>query len=283
LLVSLVLLTLLVSCGAKSYDANLGGAEHLPEDSVGKLPGNSMSAVLDENRKIIKNVSESVHTDKFDDFMSGLRLAVSEAGGYISSASYNGESYYNENALRSSNLVIRIPAENLDAFTNTVDSLGVVYSYSESVRDVTEAYVDVESRIGVLEAEEAALLSMLADAKTVNETITVRTRLSEVQADLASLEAQKDTYDSLIAYSTVNMYVREVRRAESLNPGFFEEVAGTFSDSLVDIGEFLRSFAIAFLGNIIYIVIISGIVAGAIILWIKVIRKRVTKKNKRDE
>lgn len=283
-LVALIALTLLVGCGAKSdFSSNgMGGADYAPESSVGKVPGNSTAEVLDENRKIIKNVSESVHTDKFDEFLSNLRTAVSEAGGYISSSAFSGDSYYN-NSLRSSNLVIRIPAENLDTFTSTVDSLGVVYSYNESVKDVTEAYVDVESRIEVLAAEESALLSMLSSAKNVSETLTIRTRLSEVQADLASLKAQKATYDSQISYSTVNMYVREVRRADPVNPGFFEEVSGKFSDSLIDIGEFLRAFAIWFLGNIIYIVIFSGAFVGAIFLFKKIKLKKRPKKEKSEE
>ena len=279
-----LVLALLVGCGAKSdfSSNNMGGADYAPESSVGKVPGNSTSEVLDENRKIIKNVSESVHTDKFDEFLSSLRTAVSESGGYISSSSFSGDSYYS-NSLRSSNLVIRIPAENLDAFTSTVDSLGVVYSYSESVKDVTEAYVDVESRIGVLEAEERALHNMLSSAKNVSETLTIRTRLSEVQGDLASLVAQKASYDSQISYSTVSMYVREVRRADPVNPGFFEEVSGKFSDSLIDIGEFLRAFAIWFLGNIIYIVIFSGIGVGIVLLFKKIKLKKRPKKEKSEE
>ena len=283
LLACALTLLVLVGCGAKSYDSNTGGAEYLPEENPGKIPGNSTSEVLDESRKIIKNVSESIHTDKFDDFLSSVRDEIAKVGGYISSSSYNGDSYYGNGSLRSANLVIRIPVENLDAFTSTVDSLGVVYSYSESVKDVTEAYVDVESRINVLVAEESALLEMLASAKNVSETLTIRTRLSEVQADLASLRAQKNSYDSLISYSTVNMYVREVRRADPVNPGFFDEVSGKFSDSLVDIGEFLRAFAVWFLGNIIYIVIVSGAVVGLVFLFIKKRRKKSVKKEKSEE
>ncbi|MBQ7386703.1 MAG: DUF4349 domain-containing protein [Clostridia bacterium] len=287
-LVAVTLVLVLASC-SKAYDnsfsPNMGGADIADKEvSTEKLPGNSLGEVLDEDRKIIKNVYESIHTDKYDDFMSRLRDAISEAGGYISSASYNGSSYYNEDALRRANLVIRVPAENLDKFTTTVDSLGIVYSYNESMSDVTAAYVDVESRISVLKAEETALLEMLSLAKNVSETLEIRTRLNQVQSDLASLEAQKKTYDSLVAYSTINMSVSEVRRAESVNPSFFEEVSGTFSDSLADIGDGLRDFAVWFLGNIIYIIIFSAFVTGGVFLIIKLARaKRAKKQAKASE
>ncbi len=257
------------------YDGTASGADKIPTEGTEEL--------IPEDRKIIKTVYESVHTDKYDSFLSSLRSTINEAGGYISSASYNSASYYNSDALREARFVIRIPAEKLTSFTTTVESLGIVYSYNESMSDVTAAYVDVESRIAVLAAEETALLEMLSLATTVSDSMTIRTRLNEVQSDLASLEAQKRTYDSLISYSTVNMTVYEVRRAEAVNPSFFEEVSGTFSDSLADIGDGLRSFAIWFLGNIIYIVLFAALVTGGTFLIIRYRRKRAVKVGEKSE
>ncbi len=270
----------LASCGAAKDSYSSPSYEGSDELSGGV--GNKSDVIL-EDRKIIKTVYESIETDKYDDFMSNLNTAIAEAGGYISSSSYRGESYYSEGSLRSADLVIRIPAENLEKFTGAVDKYGVVYSYNETVQDITAAYVDVESRIAVLEAEETSLLEMLKLAESISDAIAIRTRLNDVQSDLASLEAQKRTYDSQVAYSTVNMYVSEVRRAEPLKPGFFEEVSGEFSDSITEIGEGLRDFAVWFLGNVIYIVIFAGFVTGGVCLVIRFKRKKKNKKNCDEE
>lgn len=282
----ILILTLSVSCsssvagdgyygGGDKYENGMTGPENV-SGSVGN--GTGTTDIVSPDRKIIKTVRESVQTENFDDFLREVRESVSELGGYISSANQSGDSYYNSNLHRNASLTVRIPADKLDEFTAKIDGLGVVTSYSESMDDVTGAYVDVESRIAVLEAEETALLAMLAEATNVSTSLEIRKRLTDVQGDLASLRAQKKTYDSLIAYSTVYMSIYEVRRAETANPGFFEEVGGVFSDSLYDIGTGLRDFAVWFLGNIIYIVIFAGIVAGAIILLKKLIKNRKSKK-----
>lgn len=289
----LVLVLSIVSCSssmggsAPSYPSYDGGDKY--ENGMAGAPGDIGSGitgsteVLDPNRKIIKTVRESIQTEAFDDLLREVRESVAELGGYISSANQSGDSYYNSESRRNASLTVRIPAEKLDEFTKKVDSLAVVTSYSESMDDVTGAYVDVESRISVLAAEETALLAMLAESNNVSTALEIRKRLNDVQSDLASLRAQKNTYDSLIAYSTVYMSIYEVRRAEVANPSFFEEVGGVFNDSLYDIGEGLRSFAVWFLGNIIYIVIFAGIVTGAIFLYNNIRKKRKAKKEAKKD
>ncbi len=239
------------------------------------------------DRKIIKTVTESVQTDKYDDFMASLSEAVSSAGGYIASKQEHGESYYNSESLRYTYAVIRIPAEALDAFTAKVDTLAVVTSYNESIQDVTTDYVDVESRIAVLSAEESALLDMLEKATTVETALDIRKRLLEVQSDLASLRAQKESYDDRIAYSTVSLRISEVRRAAETNPGFFDEVGGNFSDSLYNIGQGFRSFGVWLLGDFLYILFaLVGIAVAAFVVkcvYTKIRKQKIEKDGENDK
>ena len=284
LIIALTLLLVMlsvVSCSSVSggfADSGMGGADKNENSMVGSGGVSGSTEVLDPNRKIIKTVRESVETEKYDDFIKNIRESVAGLGGYISSANQSGDSYYGEENYRNSYFTIRIPAEKLDEFTSKIASAAVVTSYSEGMNDVTGAYVDIESRIAVLRAEETALLQMLTEASNVSTTLEIRKRLLEVQSDLASFEAQKNTYDSLIAYSTVYLNVYEVRRAEAVNPGFFEEVGGVFNDSLYEIGVGLRDFAVWFLGNIIYIVIFAGAVTGGVLLYINIRKKTRSKK-----
>lgn len=285
-LITSVMIITAASCAKYAGNSADGSAPGYNNSFVGGVTDKENNLV-DENygtdRKIIKNVNESVQTDKYDDFLSELNAAVNSAGGYVSSANYSGESYYSDNNLRHANLTLRIPAEKLSEFTERIDSLAVVTYYNESVQDVTAAYVDVESRIAVLEAEESALLDILKTSSTTADALAVRTRLLDVQADLASLRAQKSTYDDRVSFSTVYMSISEVRRAKEQNPGFFTEVGDTFLDSLSDIGEGLRDFAVWFLGNIIYIVIFAGAVFGGFVLIRFAVRKIKAKKTAKND
>lgn len=262
-------IALLASCssvGDKNMAGSVGGAENGYGGVYPDYDGKENTVIEGENRKIIKNVNESVQTDTFDAFLDSLYDAISEADGYVSSSSYNGESYYDDSSLRTANITIRIPAEKLADFTEKIDSLAVVTSYNEYIDDVTNQYIDVTSRIAVLEAEETALLEILKGATTTSDALAVRTRLLEVQSDLASLRAQRDSIDDRVEYSTVTLRVREVRRAVAQNVGFFDEVGGNFLDSAYDIGEGLRSFAVWLLGDILYILLFGGIITAIFFL-----------------
>ena len=262
-------IALLASCssaGDKNMAGSVGGAENGYGGVYPDYDGKENTVIEGENRKIIKNVNESVQTDAFDAFLDSLYDEISEADGYVSSSSYNGESYYDDSSLRTANITIRIPAEKLADFTEKIDSLAVVTSYNEYIDDVTNQYIDVTSRIAVLEAEETALLEILKGATTTSDALAVRTRLLEVQSDLASLRAQRDSIDDRVEYSTVTLRVREVRRAVAQNVGFFDEVGGNFLDSVYDIGEGLRSFAVWLLGDILYILLFGGIITAIFFL-----------------
>ena len=267
-----------VSCSVK-HSANGGSApDRAPGDYVGggyedgKENGSVTSSPVLEDRKIIKTVNQTVQTETYDSFLDTVRQSLATLGGYISRAEYSGQTYYNKDGLRSAYLVLHVPAEKLSDFNSSLSKGGVVSSYNESMQDVTGAYIDVESRITVLESEEAALLAMLAKAEDVTSMLAIRDRLTAVQSDLASYRAQKNNYDNRVSYSTVYLRISEVRRAESNNPTFFEEVGGNFLDSIYGIGDTLRAFAVFILGDILYILFTLA-VAAAIFFAIRALHK----------
>ncbi len=279
---TLTLILILTSC-SKSFDKNDVAPGDAGYDGYGGGKGeNAATDIISEDRKIIKTVNESVQTDSYDDFIDSVYAAAESVGGYIQSSSYSGESYYREDNLRHASLTVRIPAEKLGEFTKNVESIAIVTSYNENMKDVTAAYVDVESRIAVLSAEESALIEILAKSESVADALTVRTRLLEVQSELASLKAQKNTYDSLIEYSTVYLNVSEVRRAAAQNPSFFEEIRDTFAESVYDIGSFFRSFAVWVIGNVIYLLIVGAAATLSVIFIRRLARKRRAKKEEKE-
>ena len=282
LLLILTLLTLsLASCSAADGgEVGNSSADKAPESEYTGSDNISSDTVAD-NRKIIKTVNQSVQTETYDSFMASLSEAINSAGGYISSSNYRGNNYYNDTTLRYASITIRIPAENLDDFTKSVNSLAVVTSFSEDVSDVTLSYIDVESRISVLEAEETALTSMLEKADNVTQMLAIRQSLLEVQSDLAALRAQINSYNDRIAYSTVYLTVNEVKRAvaQTANPTFFEEVGSNFSDNLYDIGQFFRGLAVWLLGDSLVIIIWAAVIVGAVFLY-KLWRKKYPSKKR---
>jgi hypothetical protein len=231
-------------------------------------------------RKLIRDASMDIETQKYDEFYSALGKAITENGGYVQSSNEHG-SNYNYSQSRSMDLKVRIPADNLDAFINSVSSIATVTAKSVSVRDVTGDYIDTEGRIKALETEYDALLAILAKADTVADLITVQNRLTEVNAELESCKSRLKNYDDLIAYSTVTMQVYEVERVTAPEPETFGgEVLGKLKDNLIDIADAARAFAVWFISSLPDIILLALFGTAAFFIGRRVIKKRRPKKQK---
>lgn len=287
-------LAFLASCAmGGAYDAeevpgysNGADKEYYPDYGGGALEDTVGSLATSSDKKIIKTVRETVETENYDKFIDDLRSAVTAAGGYIASSNYYGGGIYSNRTNRSASFEIRIPADALESFNGSVGGFGAVTYYEESANDVTLSYVDITSKITVLEAEEAALLSILAKAETTSDILAIRSSLSSVQSDLASLRAQKTVIDDKVAYSTVNMTLLEVKRITPSEQSFLEEVGEEFSDSLEDIGEDLRAFFVWLIGDSLYILLVCAIAVGVFFIIRAIVRRiratRVKKTDKKD-
>ena len=160
--------------------------------------GDASDSETTDSRKLIRNVSMDVETEEFDTLISQLEAKSKALGGYIEdSYTYNGRSY-NVYDTRNATLTIRIPSTALDDFLSAVSEQSNVTSKNETVTDVTLQYVDLESHKKALQAEQKRLLELMEQAESVEDIITIESRLSEVRYELESQESQLSAYDNQI-------------------------------------------------------------------------------------
>lgn len=237
-------------------------------NTIGTTGGTSSSATT--NRKIVKTATLSIKTKKYESFMAGIKQKIEQYGGYIEqSQEYN----YDNNSNRNANMDVKIPADKLENFIEELASIGTITSKIIASDDITDSYIDVESRIKALETEEETLLGLLKKAESLTDVIELQKRLSEVRADLEAMKAQKQSYDGMVSYSGVTLDINEVERVVEGDDTFFGEVKEKLMNNLYDLGDFFREFAINLIAALPYIVII-GVVAAVVIVIIKKVRKR---------
>ena len=105
--------------------------------------------------------------------------------------------------------------------------------------------------------------------------LAVRSVLTSVQSDLASLKAQKNALASKIAYSTVNLTVEEVAKlAPAEDASFWEELSDRFASTATSIVQGLRAFALWLLGDSLYILIVLACLSGAFFLVRYIFKKK---------
>ena len=103
-------------------------------------------------------------------------------------------------------VAIRVPADRLDEVVGRLRGIAAdVVSEISSSRDVTDEYVDLTSRLGNLNAAEAALLRLFDRAETVEEALDVRRTLTDVQGEIEVLKGRIAFLEQTSAFSLVNV------------------------------------------------------------------------------
>ena len=103
-------------------------------------------------------------------------------------------------------IAVRVPAERLDEVVGRLRGIAAeVVSEVSSSRDVTDEYVDLTSRLGNLQAAEAALLRLFDRAQTVEEALDVRRTLTDVQGEIEVLKGRIALLEQTSAFSLVNV------------------------------------------------------------------------------
>ncbi|MFW5632201.1 MAG: DUF4349 domain-containing protein, partial [Acetivibrio ethanolgignens] len=133
-------------------------------------------------------------------------------------------------------------------------------------------------------AEQERLLELLERAETIEDIITLESRLSDVRYQIESMESQLRTMDNQVTYSTVYLFISEVTRLTPVNEqSVWEKITTGFADSLVNVGNGIVDLAIGFVINLPYLVVWAAVVAVLVILIRLIIRKKRQKKQRKEE
>ncbi len=254
-----------------SYDYDAEGAEYEKGGSSAGTSSTSTENATNTNRKLIRDMSLSVETKEYDALVKNITDEINALGGYIEFMDVRNNSYNSGKVSRNASLTARIPAAKLDAFVNRIGEQTNITNRTESVRDVTLSYVDIESHKNMLIAERDRLMEYLKQAETVEDMMAIEDHLTDIRYQIDSMESQLRTYDNQVDYSTVNIYVTEVIEYTPVEDpeeqkSAWQRMSEGFARSLKDVAYDVKEFFINLVIDLPYIII--GLIKFAIFLLI---------------
>ena len=128
-------------------------------------------------------------------------VVVASGGRVASRSDYSPVDYGQPSAY----LDVRIPSSDLDATVASITDLGEVQEISVNTDDVSLQKVDLDARIEVLEAAIERLTTLLVSAGTTADLITIESALAERQAELDSLQSQRDYLSDQTLFATLSI------------------------------------------------------------------------------
>ena len=225
---------------------------------------------LDLGDKIIENAYLTYETTNFQAALDYVNEQVTAYEGLVEHSN-RGQSPYSNQSGDYIYMTIRIPQEQLHPFIDSLDSFDQLYILSQEVgrQDVTQNYRDNETRITVLEEEEAALRELMQEQGTLEELLQIRRRLTEVISEREIFENQNQAYDEQVAYSTVELSLQQTDRASSQDlTGFWDRFTNAIVDSFYSFISVLQDLLISFVYFLPFLVIF-GILGWIIYRFIK--------------
>ena len=170
------------------------------------------ASVAAQNRIIVRTVGMGLIVDNIADSVDRVGDVAAELGGWSVSS--------DRSAIHHGNVSVRVPAQQLDDAVRRIRALGTRVDWESSTsQDVTDEYVDTNSRLRSLRATEAALLDLLSQAVDVEDALEVQRELTDLQAEIESLEGRIKYLEQTAAFSLINVTLLLAPRPMTVDAG----------------------------------------------------------------
>jgi len=222
-----------------------GAADGTTNDNT-PATGNSPQGQQPFERLVIKTADISLQVESVRDAEAAVRAKVQALGGYVVKAENSGS---DENM--TARITFRVPAPRFDEALSGVQGLAKkVLGRTVSGDDVTEEFVDLQSRMRNLEATRDRLLTFLNKAENVDEALKVNESLSQIQGEIEQVKGRTEFLKQSAALSTVTVSLAPVPAVAPLvEEGGWQPLSvarGALRD-LIELGQGLANIAIVLL------------------------------------
>jgi hypothetical protein len=224
-----VLILVLAGCGgfegaddspAMAPSSERGGFEESPAmdadeaaspayDSSGSVPQVTAQQI---DRRVIRTAEIDLEVSDVERSIRHVRDTTLDAGGFVASSSTR---IWNDR--NSAEMWIEVPSEQFDDVISRLREgpyVEQVARESTSSQDVTEEYVDLQSRIRNLEATEQRYVALLAEARNLEEILSVERELTRIRGEIEQIQGRINYLEQRTSFSRI--YVSLIPTQESI-------------------------------------------------------------------
>lgn len=146
-------------------------------------------------RLVIYNASLTLGVFDREKVLAQARALAEKAGGWMQ-------------ALTTERITLRVPAAQLGALIETVSKLGEVLDRDIRGTDVTRQVLDLRIRLQNALKIRLRLTQLLAQAKTVKDSVLIEKELGRLTEKIERLKGQLKYFEHNVAFSTLEVGVR---------------------------------------------------------------------------
>jgi hypothetical protein len=198
---------------------------------------------VEPDRYLIKNATITLEAPDVHAATTKLIDRAKLIKGYVSGMHETVDSL----GAHSETFVVRVPFTQFDLFLNSFEGQGKVLDREVTAEDVTEEFVDTQSKLHNLKATESRLLTHLSKTGRLSDTLLVEKEITRVREEIDQLTGRLKFLAHRVSFSTFNVTVKETPHAQAITPAETFSVGKVTSDaarSLVGFGQQVLVFTI---------------------------------------
>ncbi len=223
----------------------LGAAPAAPEafaPASDLAQSSTTSAAASADRLVVKNADLSIVVKDVNGRVKAIEDMASAMGGFVVSANTYQTTARDGTQAPQAQVVIRIPQEKLDdALAQIKNDTVEVQNESQSGQDVTDQYVDLQSRLKAKQAAETKLLAIMDNATKTEDVLAVYTQLQQIESDIEVLKGQIKYTEQSAALSAITVNIIAEETVKPLEVGGWKP-QGVARDAIQSLIFYLQDF-----------------------------------------
>ncbi|MFB3168897.1 DUF4349 domain-containing protein [Neobacillus sp. 179-C4.2 HS] len=226
------------------------------------------------NQMVIYQADLQLRVKKFEETLQTIEEQVIKYGGYISESNVSKDGVEQI----SGQITVRIPQKNFQAFLHDAEGQAAeVLQRNITGTDVTEEYVDLDSRLKSKRVVEERLTSFMQSAQKTEDLLKISADLAAVQEEIETIQGRMKYLENQTSLSTVHIALYEnkviVPNLEEEDLNTWDKTKKQFMKSTNMMLAAISGLFVFIVGNI-PIIIILAVASVFIYLYIKKRQKR---------
>jgi hypothetical protein len=196
----------------------------------------------EQERLVIENADLAIVVEDPRARMSEISALANEFGGYVVSSNlYQSFTSFGVEVPEAT-IVIRVPSARLDAALERIkeDVVDVQYE-NRSGQDVTNQYVDLQSRLRAKEAAEEKLLEIMEEATRAEDVLAIYLQVQSVQTEIEQLKGQIQYLEESAALSSISVRLIAEEGTQPIEIGPWKP-EGAAREAIQDLIIFFQNF-----------------------------------------